>query len=170
MAANGTPITIIGNATSDPTLGYFQDGRAYANIGVAVTPRKFDKNSNQWVDGDTTFYNCKVYGRDAENVANSITRGTRVISQGDVSLRNFQRQDGSAGSSLEVLVNEIGPSLKFATASVQRVTGSGRGNAQPQQNNNQHRQQSNQPQNAGGFPEGEPDPFGADSTAGDPVW
>lgn len=122
-----TNITIIGNVTKEPELRFTPSGAAVANFTVAVNERR--KNAaGEWEDGDATFYECAAWKEMAENVAESIERGSRVVLSGKLKARNYDRQDGSRGTSLDVTVDEIGPSLRWATAKVTRSGGNGGGN------------------------------------------
>lgn len=119
--ANETIITLIGNLTDDPELKFTPSGAAVANFTVASTPRTFDKQTNQWKDGDAMFIRCAAWKQLAENVAESLQKGQQVVVVGALKVRNYERQDGSKGTSVEMNVDEIGPSLKFATAKVTRA-------------------------------------------------
>ena len=123
--ANENSITLIGNLTGDPELRFAQSGAAVANFTIASTPRAFDKTSNEWKDGDTMFLNCSVWRQAAEHVAESLTKGTRVIVQGRLKSRSYDDRDGNKRTAFEVDVEEIGPSLAWATAVVTRATGGG---------------------------------------------
>lgn len=114
-------ITVVGNLTADPELRYTQGGKAVANFNIASTPRTFDKQKNEWVDGDPVFLRCSVWGDYAENVVVSLTKGTRVIAQGRYSQRQYEDKDGNKRTSTELSVDEIGPSLRYAQAAVQRI-------------------------------------------------
>lgn len=122
--AGETTITVIGNITDDPELKFTPSGAAVANFTVASTPRTFDRQTNEWKDGDPLYFRCAAWRQMAENVAESLTKGARVIVTGTLRIRNFERQDGSRGTSVEISVDEIGPSLKWASA---KVTRAGRG-------------------------------------------
>ena len=124
--ANETTITLVGNLTGDPELRFTPTGAAVANFTVASTPRAFDKQSNEWKDGDTMFLNCSVWRQAAENVAESLTKGMRVIVQGRLKSRSYDDRDGNKRTVFEVDVEEIGPSLARATAVVTRATGGGK--------------------------------------------
>ena len=119
--ANETNITVIGNLTDDPELKFTPSGTAVANVTVASTPRTFDRQSNEWKDGEPLFFRCAAWREMAENVAGSLTKGQRVIVTGALRIRQFERQDGTKGTSVEINVDEIGPSLRYATATVQRT-------------------------------------------------
>lgn len=120
----GEPIiTIVGNLTADPELKYISSGRAVANFTVASTPRTLNRQTNEWEDGDAMFIRCAVWSQYAENVAESLAKGMRVIATGKLTVRNYQRGDGSQGTSIEMQVDEVGPALRYATATVNRVAG-----------------------------------------------
>lgn len=128
--AGETNITLVGNLTGDPELKFTPSGAAVANFTVASTPRTFDRQTNEWKDGEALFIRCDAWRQLAENVASSLQKGQRVIVTGALKVRNYERQDGSKGTSVEMTVDEIGPSLRFATASVTRASsGGGGGNA-----------------------------------------
>lgn len=118
---NKTQVTIVGNLTADPELRFTPSGAAVANFTVAVTPRTYDRQTNEWVDGEATFYNCSVWREYAENVAESLAKGTQVVVIGSLSTRGYERRDGSPGMSVEISVDEVGPCLRWATANVSRV-------------------------------------------------
>jgi single-strand DNA-binding protein len=120
--AGETIITVVGNLTSDPELRYTQSGLAVANFTIASTPRSFDKASNDWKDGDTLFLRSSVWREFAEHVAGSLTKGTRVIASGRLRQRSYETEGGEKRTSLELEVDEIGPSLRYATATVTRAT------------------------------------------------
>lgn len=123
--AGETIITVVGNLTDDPELKFTPSGAPVANFTVASTPRTFDRQTNEWKDGDALFLRCAAWRGLAENVAESLTKGSRVIVTGALRVRQFERQDGSKGTSVEMNVEEVGPSLKFATAKVTKATRSG---------------------------------------------
>ena len=155
--AEETVITVIGNTTSDPELRFTPGGDAVANFTVASTPRLFDKNSKEWKDGETLFLRCSVWRGTAENVAESITKGMRVIVSGILKSRSYEK-DGEKRTVIELEVQEIGPSLKYANAKVNRTQRSG-GNAQGQQPAQQPAAQpqggwGGQPQQSGGWGSG----------------
>lgn len=116
-----TIITVVGNLTSDPELRYTQNGLAVANFTIASTPRTFDRASNDWKDGDALFLRCSVWREFAEQVAGSLTKGSRVIATGQLKQRSYETKEGEKRTSIELQVEEIGPSLKYATAQVTRV-------------------------------------------------
>ncbi|WP_067859805.1 single-stranded DNA-binding protein [Nocardia shimofusensis] len=121
-------ITVIGNLTSDPELRFTPAGVAVANITVASTPRVFDRNSNEWKDSDALFLRCNIWREAAENVAESLTRGSRVIVSGRLKQRSYEARDGEKRVVFELDVEEMGPSLRFAKAKVTRVGRNGSGN------------------------------------------
>ena len=120
-----TIITVVGNLTADPELRFTPAGAAVASFTVASTPRSFDKQRQEWVDGDTLFLNCQVWRQAAENVAESLTKGARVIVQGRLKARSFETREGEKRTVFEVEVEEVGPSLRSATAKVTRVQSQG---------------------------------------------
>jgi len=121
--AGETIITVVGNLTNDPELKFTPSGAPVANFTVASTPRTFDRQTNEWKDGEALFIRCDAWRQLAENVASSLQKGQRVIVTGALKVRNYERQDGSKGTSVEMTVDEIGPSLRFATATVTRTSG-----------------------------------------------
>ena len=123
--AGETPITVIGNLTADPELRFTPSGAAVANFTVASTPRTFDKQSNEWKDGEALFLNCSVWRQAAENAAESLVRGMRVIVQGILKARSYETREGEKRTVFEIDVDEVGPSLKYATAKVTKTTRSG---------------------------------------------
>ncbi len=128
--AGDTVITIVGNVTGDPELRFTPSGAAVANFTVASTPRAFDRQSNEWKDGETLFMRCSVWRDAAENVAESLQRGTRVIVTGRLKSRSYETKEGEKRTVIEMEVDEVGPSLRYATAKVaktQRGGGSGGG-------------------------------------------
>lgn len=125
--AGDTVITIVGNLTNDPELRFTPSGAAVANFTVASTPRSFDRNSNEWKDGETLFMRCSVWREAAENVAESLTRGTAVIVQGRLQSRTFDTKEGEKRTVVELACEEVGPSLRRATAKVTRAQRGGGG-------------------------------------------
>src|SRR4051812_39772453 len=126
--AGDTVITVIGNLTADPELRFTQSGAAVANFTVASTPRTFDRQSGEWKDGEALFMRCNIWRQSAENVAESLTRGARVIVSGRLKQRSFETREGEKRTVVELEVDEIGPSLRYATAKVNKVSrGSGGG-------------------------------------------
>jgi len=118
---NETIITVVGNLTADPELRYTQNGLAVANFTIASTEKKFDKQQQKMVDGDALFLRASVWREAAENVAQSLTKGARVIAQGRLKQRSYETQQGEKRTVIELEVDEIGPSLRFATAQVTRA-------------------------------------------------
>jgi single-strand DNA-binding protein len=125
--AGETLITVVGNLTGDPELRFTPSGAAVANFTIASTPRNFDKNSNEWKDGDTLFLSCSIWRQAAENVAESLQKGMRVVAQGRLKQRSYETREGEKRTVVELDVEEVGPSLKYATAKVARVQRSGGG-------------------------------------------
>ncbi|WIJ45363.1 single-stranded DNA-binding protein [Curtobacterium citreum] len=129
--AGETVITVVGNLTADPELRYTQNGLAVANFTIASTPRTFDRQANEWKDGDALFLRASVWREFAEHVAGSLTKGMRVMAQGRLRQRSYQDREGQQRTSIELEVDEIGPSLRYATAQVTRAAGgSGGGRGQ----------------------------------------
>lgn len=160
--AGETVITIVGNLTADPELRTLGNVGAVANFSIASTPRTYDRQSNQWVDGQALFLRCSAWRDLASHCAQTLRKGMRVIAQGRLQQRSYQANDGSQRTVIELQVDEIGPSLRYATAQVQKMQSGGYqgGNAngggyqQPQQ----ARQQSQAPaDDPWGAPAGEPD-------------
>ena len=125
--AGETIITVVGNLTAAPELRFTPNGAAVANFTVASTPRTFDRNTNEWKDGEALFLRCSVWKEVAENVAESLDKGMRVIVQGRLKARSYDDKDGNRRTSWELDVDEIGPALRFATAKVTRAQRSGGG-------------------------------------------
>jgi single-strand DNA-binding protein len=122
MAAGDTNITIIGNLVDDPELRFTPSGAAVAKFRVASTPRFFDRTTNEWKDGDSLFLQCQIWRQAAENVAESLTRGMRVIVSGRLKQRSYETKEGEKRTVFEVEVDEVGPSLRNATAKVTKTT------------------------------------------------
>jgi single-strand DNA-binding protein len=125
--AGETPITVVGNLTADPELRFTPSGAAVANFTVASTPRTFDRQTNDWKDGEALFLNCSVWRQAAENAAESLTRGMRVIVQGRLKARSYETREGEKRTVFEIDVDEVGPSMKYATAKVTKTSRSGGG-------------------------------------------
>jgi single-strand DNA-binding protein len=125
--AGETTITVVGNLTNDPELRFTPSGSAVANFTVASTPRTFDRQSNEWKDGETLFLRASVWREAAENVAETLTKGTRVIVQGRLKSRSYETKEGEKRTVIELEVDEIGPSLRYASAKVTRTQRSGGG-------------------------------------------
>jgi single-strand DNA-binding protein len=120
--AGETVITVVGNLTADPELRFTPSGAAVANFTVASTPRTFDRQSGEWKDGDALFMRCNVWRQAAENVAETLTRGMRVMVSGRLRQRSFETREGEKRTVVELEVDEVGPSLKYATAKVNKVS------------------------------------------------
>ncbi|ADG80737.1 single-stranded DNA-binding protein [Tsukamurella paurometabola] len=125
--AGDTVITVIGNLTADPELRFTPSGAAVANFTVASTPRTFDRNTNEWKDGEALFLRCNIWREAAENVAESLTKGTRVIVSGRLKQRSYDDREGQRRTVVELEVDEIGPSLRYATAKPVRTQRGGGG-------------------------------------------
>jgi single-strand DNA-binding protein len=125
--AGDTVITVIGNLTADPELRFTPAGAAVANFTVASTPRVFDRNSNEWKDGEALFLRCNIWREAAENVAESLTRGSRVIVSGRLKQRSYETREGEKRTVVELEVDEVGPSLRYATAKVAKANRGGGG-------------------------------------------
>jgi single-strand DNA-binding protein len=153
--AGETIITVVGNLTADPELRYTQNGLAVANFTIASTPRSFDRASNEWKDGEALFLRASVWRDFAEHVAGSLTKGSRVIVTGRLKQRSYETKEGEKRTSMELEVDEIGPSLRYATAQVTRSSGGsggGRGQVGGGGGGGAARPQQSQPQS---------DPWGA---------
>lgn len=122
MAQGDVNVTVVGNLTGDPELRFTPNGQAVASFTVASTTRVLDRNSNEWKDGDTMFLRCSVWRQYAENVAESLTKGTRVIVTGRLKQRSYETKEGEKRSVVELDVDDVGPVLRNATAKVTRAT------------------------------------------------
>jgi single-strand DNA-binding protein len=122
-----TPLTVVGNLTADPELRYTQNGLPVVNFTVASTPRIYDRQSGEYKDGDALFLRCSAWREMAEHIAGSLNKGTRVIVTGRLTQRSYQDREGQNRTALEVDVDEVGPSLRWATAAVTRAAASGAG-------------------------------------------
>jgi single-strand DNA-binding protein len=147
--AGETVITVIGNLVDDPELRFLPNGTPVAKFRIASTPRHFDKQANEWKDGESLFLTCSVFRQPAENVAETLRRGMRVIAQGRLQQRSYEDREGVKRTVYELSVEEVGPSLKNATATVTKATGNGQRTA-PQQSSG-YGQQSGY-----GAPQGDP--------------
>src|ERR671929_532717 len=125
--AGETVITVVGNLVDDPELRFTPSGAAVANFRIASTPRTFDRQSNEWKDGDALFLSCSVWRQAAENVAESLQRGMRVIVQGRLKSRSYETREGEKRTVFEIDVDEVGASLRNATAKVTKTSGGARG-------------------------------------------
>src|SRR6266851_2011991 len=178
MAAGDTQITIAGNLVDDPELRFTPAGQPVARFRVASTPRFLDKNTNEWKDGDSLFLTCNVWRQAAENVAEALTRGMRVIVSGRLRQRSYETKEGEKRTVYEVEVDEVGPSLRSASAKVtksQRSTGGfggGGGQAGPggqgggRSAGGQGTSGGGQGNSGGGHGGGEADPWATDSPGG----
>ena len=158
MAIGDTPITVVGNVVADPELRFTPSGAAVANFRVASTPRVFNRDSGQYEDGEVLFLTCNVWRQAAENVAESLTKGMRVIVNGRLKQRSYQTKEGENRTVFEIEVDEVGPSLKFASAQVNRNPREGGGNfgggnygGQQQRGQQAPQQAPQQSQYQGGF-------------------
>jgi len=127
MAAGDTVITLVGNLVDDPELRFTPSGQAVANFRIASTPRFLDKATNEWKDGESLFLTCTVWRQAAENVAESLQRGMRVIVQGRLKQRSYETKEGEKRTVFEVEVDEVGPSLRSASAKVTKASRGGGG-------------------------------------------
>jgi single-strand DNA-binding protein len=178
MAAGDTQITITGNLVDDPELRFTPAGQPVAKFRIASTPRYLDKGTNEWKDGDSLFLSCNVWRQAAENVAESLTRGMRVIVSGRLRQRSYETKEGEKRTVYEVEVDDVGPSLRNASAKVNRIArsggdggGFGGGQVGGQGGGNQGGGQrasggSGGGQRPSGNGGGESDPWAADSAAG----
>ena len=119
--AGETIVTVVGNLTADPELRFTPSGAAVASFTIASTPRTFDRNTNEWKDGEALFLRCSIWRQAAENVAESLQRGMRVVAQGRLKQRSFETREGEKRTVVEMDVDEVGPSLRYATAKVNRT-------------------------------------------------
>ncbi len=156
--AGDTIITVVGNLTADPELRYTQGGLAVANFTIASTPRTFDRAANDWKDGEALFLRASCWREFAEHVAGSLTKGSRVVATGRLKQRSYETKEGEKRTSIELEIDEIGPSLRYATAQVTRAPGGASGSS-----------------SGGGRPQGgavadEPWAASAPASGGDDVW
>jgi len=134
--AGETVIAVVGNLTADPELRYTQGGLAVANFTIASTPRTFDRQTNEWKDGEALFLRASCWKEFAEHVAGTLTKGTRVIAQGRLRQRSYETKEGEKRTSMELEVDEIGPSLRYATATITRAPREGGGGQRQQSQSN----------------------------------
>lgn len=153
--AGETPITIIGNIVAEPELRFTPAGAAVCNFRVASTPRTYNKQTQQWEDGEAMFLTCNAWRQLGENTAESLAKGMRVIVTGKLKQRSFQTREGENRSVFEIDVEEVGPSLRYATAQVNRNPREG-GQQGGQQAPNQQQAQQNAQQGLGAQPAGDP--------------
>lgn len=137
--AGDTIITVIGNLTADPELRYTQNGLAVVNFTIASTPRVFDRQANEWKDGEALFLRASVWREFAEHVASSLSKGSRVIAQGRLKQRSYETKEGEKRTSIELEIEEIGPSLRYATAQLTRTSGGDQQGGQRRQGGGQSR-------------------------------
>jgi single-strand DNA-binding protein len=123
--AGDTNITVVGNLTDDPELRFTPSGAAVVNFTVASTPRTYDRQAQEWKDGDTLFLRCSLWRQPAENVAESLTRGTRVIVTGRLKQRSYETREGEKRTVVELEADEVGPSMRYVTAKITKATRSG---------------------------------------------
>ena len=166
MAAGDTPITIVGNLVADPELRFTSSGQPVATFRVASTPRIRDAATNEWKDGDSLFLSCNVWRQAAENVAESLQRGMRVIVSGRLRQRSYETKEGEKRTVYEVEVDDVGPSLRNASAKVNRVARSGAGDGGYGGQRSSGGRPSGGQRDQGGHGGGEPDPWASDSAAG----
>lgn len=121
MAQGDTPITIVGNLVADPELRFTPSGAAVSNFRVATTPRVYNRDTNQFEDGDAVFLTCNAWRQMAENIAESLTKGMRVVVAGKLQQRSYQTKEGEQRTVYEIEVDEVGPSLRYATATISRA-------------------------------------------------
>lgn len=152
--AGETVITVVGNLTADPEMRYTNSGVPFASFTIASTPRTFDRQANEWKDGDGLFLRATVWREFAEHCANSLTKGMRVIARGNLRQRGYQDKDGNQRTSYELDIDEIGPSLRYATAQVTRAQQQGQGGGFGAGAGQQSQQWGNPPQNGGSEPSG----------------
>lgn len=164
--AGDTVITVVGNLVDDPELRFTPSGAAVANFRIASTPRTFDRQTNEWKDGDALFLSCSVWRQAAENVAESLQRGMRVIVQGRLKQRSYETREGEKRTVVELEVDEVGPALAFATAKVTRASRSGGGGGGGGYGGGGGGQQSRPQQSGGNDPWATPAPQGGGSGGG----
>ncbi|HRV69704.1 MAG TPA: single-stranded DNA-binding protein [Marmoricola sp.] len=152
--AGETVITVVGNLVDDPELRFTPSGAAVANFRIASTPRTFDKQSNEWKDGEALFLSCSIWRQAAENVAESLQKGMRVIVQGRLRQRSYETREGERRSVYELDVEEVGPSLKYATAQVTRAQRGGGGGGNWSGGSSQAPAQADPWDNSGGQAQG----------------
>ena len=167
--AGDTTITVVGNLTDDPDLRFTPSGAAVANFTVASTPRFFDKQTNDWKDGEALFLRCSIWRQAAENVAETLQRGARVIVSGRLKQRSYETREGEKRTTFEVEVDEIGPSLKYATAKVTKTSrsGAGGGGVSPAAGNDPWATPAGQSAGVGSSSGGASDPWAAPAGGSD---
>jgi single-strand DNA-binding protein len=163
MAAGDTQITIAGNLVDDPELRFTPSGQPVAKFRVASTPRYLDKNTNEWKDGDSLFLTCNVWRQAAENVAESLTRGTRVIVSGRLRQRSYETKEGEKRTVYEIEVDDVGPSLRNASAKVNKMARNGSGGPGGPGGGGGGRSSGGQGGSGSGSGSGDSDPWASDS-------
>jgi single-strand DNA-binding protein len=164
MAAGDTPITVVGNLVADPELRFTPAGQPVATFRIASTPRVMDRQTNEWRDGDSLFLTCNVWRQAAENVAESLQRGMRVIVTGRLKQRNYETKEGEKRTVYEVEVDDVGPSLRNASAKVNRASrGSGEGGFSGGNNRAGSYSGGQGPSSGGGSSSRNEDPWASDS-------
>jgi single-strand DNA-binding protein len=166
MAAGDTQITIAGNLVDDPELRFTPAGQPVAKFRVASTPRFRDNSTGEWKDGDSLFLTCNVWRQAAENVAESLHRGTRVIVSGRLRQRSYETKEGEKRTVYEVEVDDVGPSLRNASAKVNKVARNGSGGGPGGAGAAGGRSPGGQASSDGGHGGGDPDPWASDSPGG----
>jgi len=171
MAAGDTPITVVGNLVADPELRFTPSGQPVATFRVASTPRMRDNATGEWKDGDSLFLSCNVWRQAAENVAESLQRGMRVIVTGRLKQRNYETKEGEKRTVYEVEVDDVGPSLRNASAKVNKIARSGSGDGgygggQRSSSGSGGRSSGGQGSGGGGHGGGDADPWASDSPGG----
>lgn len=171
--AGETVVTLVGNLVDDPELRFTPAGAAVANFRMASTPRTYDRQSGEWKDGEALFLSCSVWRQAAENVAESLTRGMRVIVQGRLKQRSYDDREGNKRTVFEIDVDEVGPSLRSATAKVakvQRSGGTGGGNQGGGQASGQQNDPWASPQGGGSQGAPQNDPWASQGAGGNTGW
>ena len=167
MAAGDTPITVVGNLVADPELRFTPAGQPVATFRIASTPRMMDRQTNEWRDGDSLFLTCNVWRQAAENVAESLQRGMRVIVTGRLKQRNYETKEGEKRTVYEVEVDDVGPSLRNASAKVNRASrGSGEGGFSGGGNNQPGQRRPGGQSSGGSTSSRNEDPWASDSGGG----
>lgn len=161
--AGDTVITVVGNLTADPELRFTPSGAAVANFTVASTPRTFDRQANEWKDGEALFLRCTIWRDAAENITESLSKGTRVIVQGRLKQRSFETKEGERRTVVELDVDEIGPSLRYATAKVSKAS-------RPGNNTGGNRPATRNQQTAAANTAVADDPWGSPGPSSDDPW
>lgn len=164
--AGETTITVIGNLTADPELRFTPAGAAVANFTIASTPRTFDRQTNEWKDGEALFLRASVWREQAENAAETLTKGMRVIAQGNLRSRSYDTKEGERRTVMELEIDEVGPSLRFASAKVTRTPRSGNSGGSGFQNGGQRPNNAPQQGQGGGWNAPSNDPWSTGGNSG----